>query len=160
MPHQAKRAREPRSRFAGLLLGWGPLVCWWLAILGSGVDGLSAGHTSRFIEPLVRWFLPEASEVTLAIANIAVRKFGHVSAYAVVGLLAYRAVRAGREPRFRWAWVGAAQAIGLCLAVTDELRQSYVASRSGTLGDVVIDAIGCGAALLVLAWWRLRPKNN
>lgn len=160
MPERAKLAGEPRSRVWGLLLWWGPLFCWWIAILGSGGEGLSAGRTSRFIEPFVRWFIPHASEVTLAVAHIAVRKLGHVSAYAVVGLLAFRAVRAGRSPRFQWAWVSAALAIGVGLALTDEFRQSFVASRSGTLGDVVIDAVGCGAALLALAWWRLRSESQ
>lgn len=121
---------------------------------------MSASRTSRFIEPLVRWLWPEASEVTLAVAHVAVRKLGHVLAYAVVGLLAYRAVRAGRPSPFRWSWVAAALAVGAALAVTDELRQSFVASRSGTLGDVVIDIVGCGSALLALTWWRLRPKDH
>ena len=160
MPARAKLDGGPRSRMWGLLFWWGPLFCWWVAILGSGGEGLSAGRTSRFIEPFVRWFLPHASEVTMAVAHIAVRKLGHVSAYGVVGLLAFRAVRAGRSPRFQWAWVSMALAIGAVLAITDEFRQSFVASRSGTLGDVVIDTVGCGAALLALAWWRLRTANK
>ncbi|MCC6742813.1 MAG: VanZ family protein [Acidobacteria bacterium] len=150
----------PHTRILGLLRLWGPLFLWWLAILGSGGDGMAAGRTSRFVEPLVRWFWPDASEVTIAVAHIAVRKLGHVLAYALVGMLAFRAVRAGREERFRWTWAAAALAIGAALAATDELRQSFVASRSGTLGDVAIDVAGCGAALLALAWWRLRNGQD
>ncbi len=160
MPETAKLAGEQRWRIWGLLFWWSPLLLWWLAILGSGGEGLSAGRTSRFVEPIVRWFLPDASEVTLAVAHIAVRKLGHLSAYSIVGLLAYRAIRAGREPLLRWSWVSASLCVGIALAVTDEVRQSFVASRSGTLGDVVIDMVGCGAALLALAWWRLRTANR
>lgn len=160
MPETAKLAGEQRWRIWGLLFWWSPLLLWWLAILGSGGEGLSAGRTSRFVEPIVRWFLPDASEVTLAVAHITVRKLGHLSAYSIVGLLAYRAIRAGREPLLRWSWVSASLCVGIALAVTDEVRQSFVASRSGTLGDVVIDMVGCGAALLALAWWRLRTANR
>ncbi len=160
MPETSKLAGEQRWRIWGLLFWWSPLLLWWLAILGSGGEGLSAGRTSRFVEPIVRWFLPLASDVTIAVAHVAVRKLGHVSAYSVVGLLAFRAVRAGREPRLCWSWIWAALGVGVALAVTDEVRQSFVASRSGTLGDVVIDTVGCGAALLALAWWRLRTANK
>ena len=91
---------------------------------------------------------------------MAVRQLGPVSPYSVVGRLALRDVRAGRAPRLCWSWIWAALGIGVALAVTDEVRQSFVASRSGTLGDVVIDTVGCGAALLALAWWRLRTANK
>jgi len=160
MGGDATAGGRPQGNRLGLLVFWGPLVLWWLAILGSGGDRMSAGHTSRYVEPIVRWFLPHASDVTLAVAHIAVRKAGHLSAYAVVGLLAYRAIRAGRRPAFRTGWAWQAWALGIALAGTDELRQSFVASRSGTFGDVAIDAIGCGAALVALAWVRSRQANR
>ncbi len=135
---------------------WGPLVGWLAMIFVFSGDALSARHTSGFIEPFIRWILPWASQPTVYGVHVAIRKLGHVLEYAVLGLLAFRAIRCGRPERFRASWAAGAVCIGAAYAGVDELHQSFVASRTGTVSDAVIDVAGCFAAVVLLAWWRTR----
>lgn len=116
---------------------------------------MSAGHTSRFFEPLVRRLWPSASPEAVYVLHVIVRKCGHLFEYGVVALLAYRAVRASRRPRWSFRWAVIAVAIAAAFAVTDELRQSLTATRTGTPGDVAVDVAGACLAMLTL-WFTRR----
>jgi len=120
---------------------------------------MSAAHTSRFVEPLIRNLLPGVSYETIYAVHVAVRKCGHLAEYALLGLLAFRAVRSGRPEPFRSRWAGAAFAIAAVYALVDEYHQTFVSSRTGNLGDAAIDVVGAGAALVVLAWARRRANS-
>ena len=137
-----------------LLRYWGPLAVWLAAIFFFSTDTMSAPRTSRFVEPMIRWLLPDASPETVYVAHVAIRKCGHLAEYALVALLTFRAIRSGRAERFRASWAGWAFAIAAGYAFVDEFHQSFVSTRSGSLGDVAIDAAGAALALLALAWWR------
>ena len=137
-----------------LLRYWGPLAVWLAAIFYFSTDAMSAPRTSRFVEPLILWLLPDATPETVYALHVVVRKCGHLAEYALLGLLAFRAVRSGAAERFRATWAVWAFSIAVGYAVVDELHQSFVSSRSGNLGDVVVDAAGAALALAALAWWR------
>ena len=137
-----------------LLRYWGPLAIWLAAIFFFSTDAMSAPRTSRFVEPLIRWVLPGATPETVYALHVAVRKCGHLAEYALVALLAFRALRAGRPEPFRASWAWAAFAVAVAYALVDELHQSFVSTRSGNVGDVLVDAAGAALALLALAWWR------
>jgi VanZ family protein len=115
---------------------------------------MSAPRTSRFVEPLIRWLLPDATPVTVYVLHVAVRKCGHLAEYALLALLAFRALRSGRAERFRSSWAGGAFAIAVAYALVDEFHQTFVSTRTGNLGDVLVDAVGAALALAALAWWR------
>jgi VanZ family protein len=115
---------------------------------------MSAPRTSRFVEPLIRWILPDATAETVYALHVVVRKCGHLAEYALLALLAFRALRSGRAERFRSEWAGGALAIAVVYALVDEFHQSFVSTRSGNLGDVLVDAAGAVLALAALAWWR------
>jgi len=70
------------------------------------------------------------------------KKAGHFLAYALLAWLAWRATRESARP-YLWAFL-----ITALYAVSDEWHQSFVATRTSSLLDVVIDAMG---GLLVLA---------
>ena len=74
------------------------------------------------------------------------RKGAHVTEYAVLGALLYRAL--GRE--------ASALAAGIAYAVTDELHQHFVRGRHASPVDVAIDAVG--VALGMLVWLRVRER--
>jgi VanZ family protein len=72
------------------------------------------------------------------------RKCAHMTEYAILAALLYRAL--GRQvPAFLAA---------LAYAASDELHQRFVHGRHGTPVDVAIDAVGIVAGLLV--WERVR----
>jgi VanZ family protein len=112
-----------RSR---LLTVWLPVLVWAAVIFTfSSIPSLSSG--------LGTW-------------DTILRKGAHVTEYAVLGGLLYRAL--GREPL--------ALAAGIAYAVTDELHQHFVRGRHASPVDVAIDAVG--VALGMLLWLRLRER--
>lgn len=124
---------------------WLPLLLWTAAILGASIDLFSAGHTDSLTQRIAAAILghPLAPE-TLAIVQVVTRKLGHLTAYGLLGWLAFRAFRGERQGA-RTSWMIAAVAYAIAIAAVDELHQSFVPSRTGTPIDVLIDA--CGATL-------------
>jgi VanZ family protein len=124
-------------------------------IFGASTDLLSSGRTSRYIGPFLRWLHPGVSELSIKRVQLAVRKCGHVTEYALLALLLYRALRRTRgvAPN-QWCRPCAVGAFALAVlyAASDEWHQSFVPSRDGTVHDVIID--GAGAALGLLLWYR------
>ena len=108
-------------RLSRLLSLWGPVVLWAALIFAlSSVPNLGTD--------LGTW-------------DTVLRKCAHVTEYAVLALLLYRAL--GRElPAFL---------VGFAYAVTDEIHQAFVRGRHASPLDVAIDTAGLLIGLLV---WR------
>lgn len=127
-------------------------------IFGASTDLLSSGRTSRYIGPFLKWFHPDVSEQTIKRVQLAVRKCGHVTEYALLALLLYRALRRtrGAAPN-QWCRPCAVGAFALAVlyAASDEWHQSFVPSRDGTVHDVIIDGTGAALGLLLLYRWHL-----
>ncbi|MBE2318075.1 VanZ family protein [Solirubrobacter sp. CPCC 204708] len=89
----------------------------------------------------------------LGVWDLVLRKGAHVTAYALLCLLWYRAL----EPRR----LVAAVLVTLAYAATDEYHQTFIEGRSGTPVDWLIDAAGVGiAAALILVHQRRRPRRG
>ena len=126
-------------------------------VLSSSLGG--ADHTSRFLGPLLRWLMPHAAPETLLQAHFLIRKAAHLTEYAVLALLALRAVRRSMQPVVSgWSWkaAGLALLISAGYAATDEFHQMFVSGRTASAGDGLIDSTGAFAAL---AGAGLRRKN-
>jgi VanZ family protein len=107
---------------------WLPVVLWAALIFG-----LSA--------------IPSLSS-GLGTWDLALRKAAHVIEFAVLAALLLRAL--GRPaPAF---------ALGVLYAASDELHQHFVRGRVGHPVDVVIDAAGLLAGIVVLLWARQRVR--
>lgn len=105
---------------------WLPVFAWAAVIFAfSAVPSLSTG--------LGTW-------------DTVLRKGAHITEYAILGALLYRALR--REH--------VALAAGIAYAATDELHQHFVRGRHGSPVDVAIDAVGVTLGMLV--WLRLRAR--
>lgn len=139
-------------KFRDFLKAWGPVICWMALMFVGSSDLFSGEHTSRFLTPFLRWLNPEISPATIAQVHLIVRKAAHVTEYAVLASLIYRALR-GVVDGF-WLRAGAALVPAFLFAALDEFHQSFVPSRTSSLGDVGIDFFGtllgllaCGAFL-------------
>ena len=116
-------------------------------------DAGSAEHTSRILEPLLRWFVPDISQHAIEWAHFIVRKGGHLSEYCMLAMLVWRALMQG-------ATSGAAKRAGWALAISatyaalDEFHQSFVSTRTASAKDVLIDSSGALIALLLILWWH------
>lgn len=114
----------------------------------------------------------------LDILHLVVRKAAHFFAYAVLGALALAALaarpgeggggeaRAALAPRpgadddgggggvvVGWREVALALGVSVAYAITDEIHQTFVPGRGGQASDVVLDAAGAFAGILLLRWW-------
>jgi VanZ family protein len=139
---------------------WLPVLLWAVVMASASGDTKSVQHSSRIIEPLVRWLFPDISDRAVQTAVLVSRKGAHLTEYAIFALILWRALQAtAKHPAPGWprrlalgAWFGA---VGF--AVTDELHQVFVPGRQGSPWDVLIDSVGAAGGLLVL-WligrWR------
>jgi len=135
---------------------WLPVLAWMLVIFSASTDLMSGRRTSRVIEPLLRWLVPEISPENLRRAHFAARKAAHVAEYTMLALLLWRALRKPVPNDSRpWNWRDATWAVGLAAlyAVSDELHQGFVATRTASAWDVVWDTLG--ALLGILCLWAL-----
>ena len=136
---------------------WLGVAIWMGLIFLMSTDLGSSAHTSRIIEPLLRWLHPGISSAALAWAHLLVRKAGHLSEYAILALLLLRAVRTSRglAPGV-WSWktAGLALLVAAGYAATDEFHQSFVAARTASAGDVLIDSLGALFALMLVFLFR------
>jgi VanZ family protein len=112
-----------RSRYASV---WLPLFAWAAVIFAfSSIPSLSTG--------LGTW-------------DTVLRKGAHITEYAILGALLYRAL--GRE--------ALALAVGIAYAASDELHQHFVHGRHASPIDVAIDAVGLSVGMLV--WLHVREQ--
>ncbi len=129
---------------------------------GSG-DSHSYEHSSFFVEPFLRWLFPRMTQEHIETIHLCIRKCGHLTEYAVLALLAWRALRrpVKNDPR-PWGWREArlALAIVVLYAATDELHQLFVPDRTGLVSDVFIDTAGGGLGLLALRVHCIFRKSN
>jgi VanZ family protein len=140
---------------AWFLKYWLPVLLWMSLIFGFSTDVGSSSHTSRIIGPILRWLIPDISDAAIERVQLVVRKGAHLTEYAILGALAWRAVRQPRrEDQRPWQmrYALAAVAIATLFAASDEWHQSTVPSRQGQVSDVFIDGLGASAGL-VAVWW-------
>lgn len=98
--------------------------------------------------------------VDRAFLDVLVRKLAHVTEYAALTYFWLRALRGLRRGTPLPSALTAAAALSLLYAFSDELHQTFVDGRNGTLVDVLIDSIGialvCAFALRAQARRRRR----
>src|SRR4029077_18118302 len=72
---------------------WLPLLIWLGVIFVDSTSVMSAEHTSRYMVPSLLWLKPGLSPKAIWILLVVVRKCAHVTEYAVLALLLWRALR-------------------------------------------------------------------
>jgi VanZ family protein len=150
---------------ANLLRYWLPVLVWMVLIFSASADSQSYQHSSRFFEPLLRWLFPTMPPAMVAEIHHLFRKTCHLTEYAILAGLVWRAVRKPmkNDPRpWKWAEAGLALAVVFAYAASDEFHQIFVPNRSPLVSDVMIDTTGGAVGLLLLwLWWKaFRPGGN
>jgi VanZ family protein len=132
---------------------WLPVIVWAGLIFVFSTDLLSDSNTAGVVGPLLREIFPSLSGDDLERFHWLVRKLGHFAEFFILAVLIVRALRdQSHENR-----IGIAIALTTLLAISDELHQSVVPSRTANAMDVLIDVFGgiCGTL-----WFRLRKRGN
>lgn len=140
---------------------WLPLLIWISVIFVGSTNLMSAEHTSRFVVPFLLWLKPGMSPQTIWLILIAARKCAHVTEYAVLSLLLWRALRAVPILHKKALTVFGVVMVGCALfAASDEFHQIFVKSRTPSVRDVLLDIAGAILGLLVGASFARRaPKK-
>jgi VanZ family protein len=135
-----------------------PLLLWMGVIYAMSSRVGSAENTAPMVVLVLRrlWpgLLEQLTPERLDFLNYLIRKSAHVVEY---GILTVLAVRALQQDRLGWRWLSAAGAVifSLLYASADEWHQKFVTSRTGTIIDVGVDAIGVVLAIgLCWLWYR------
>jgi VanZ family protein len=136
-----------------------PLVAWMAFIFFASTGNFSAANTSVFIRPVVLWFFPDISNERLMAIHFIIRKLAHFTEYAILGLLAARAFIESSQAGLRRYWFFDGLVLITLYALTDEFHQSFVASRTASIYDSLIDISGGLAALIFVAIWRQRRQG-
>lgn len=142
----AQEADRPRRRFA---LTWAPVIAWTALIINLSSDSFAASETSRWVAWLVAQVYPGADPNLVWLLDWVLRKLAHLGEYAVLGALLLRALETTRTS----SPLRAAVTLAALIALGDEGRQSFTASRSASLLDSGLDT--CGALVGIWLWRRL-----
>lgn len=155
---------------------WLVVIVWMSVIFSASSDSASFQHSSRFLEPAIRWFFPSWPQPRLEAAVFFLRKCAHFSEFAILAFFVWRALYQAGPLQARsissgnsqvevncsaWRWKTAFLAFGLVVAyaISDELHQHFVPSRQASVVDVCIDSFGAFAGLaLIWAIHRVRGR--
>jgi len=151
-------------KLRNLLKYWLPPIAWMILVFSASSDTHSYQHSSALFEPLLHWLFPQMSSAHVELIHHLFRKTGHLTEYALLALLLWRAIHHSRKNNCRplvapksdaggWRWdeAGLSLACVFLYAASDELHQVFVASRTALVSDVIIDTSG-GAIGLLLLW--------
>jgi VanZ family protein len=116
-------------------------------VLSASSAEFSAANTGSLIQSVLAWLLPGLDPHHLAVIHGVMRKLAHFTEYAILGALWFRGLaRSGMARPSVAAWL--ALVISVACAVVDETHQSFVPSRTGSAGDVLLDSVGALAAIV------------
>jgi VanZ family protein len=134
---------------------WLPPLAWMALIWIVSSDIGSADHSAGPFGWIMSVLFPWATPAQMTWGHAAVRKLGHMVEYAILAALWFRTLSAGRRLPFATSAL-VALAISVAWAITDEVHQSFVPSRTASALDVVFDSTGATLCLLLA---RLRTPG-
>src|SRR5277367_2003605 len=131
---------------------WLPALLWMAVIFTASSDAHSYEHSSRFFEPLLHWLFPNMPQTEVDLIHHIFRKCAHLTEYAILALLLWRALHVSKNKLPAWSWpkVGGTLLLVFLYAASDEFHQSFVPTRTPLVSDVFIDTTGGAIGLLVL----------
>ena len=146
----------PQLALIKFLRAWWPALLWAAVIFTMSTDTFSAEHTGRILEPVLRWLYPALTFEQFETIHFLLRKSAHLTEYFVFAVLLFRGIRGDGEG-WRWTWGLLALFTAAIYACLDEVHQAFVASRTASAYDSLLDSVGAAVAILVLfVWFRFR----
>lgn len=155
------------------LLLWMGFIFFMSANDGDHSQGMSDGVTSLVLSAVWSGYSGMSPDEQMAVVeslSFPVRKAGHFSEYAVLGLLAFATLRQAQTLRSSQALrntriIAPASAgavfVAFLYACFDEFHQLFVAGRSGQPFDVGVDTAGALVAVAIaVAVTRMRERRR
>ncbi len=155
------------SKLRGFLKNWLPVIACMVLIFSASSDRQSSHRSSRLIEPFLRWLFPQLTNDAVWWIVLLVRKLAHLTEFALLALLLWRALRRPGDRSWSWCQARNAWLIAALYAASDEWHQWFVPDRQASAWDVLIDASGAAAGLVGLwalgcwrKWWLGRKPDQ
>ncbi|HEX9959896.1 MAG TPA: VanZ family protein [Pyrinomonadaceae bacterium] len=142
------------AKWRGRIFRYAPLILWIGAIFIASSNTGSMSNTSRFIRPLLEFLFPAAPEEILAVYHGYIRKFAHFAEYFALAFFAARAFSGSSARILRDYWFVFALILIVLVATADETNQSFLASRTSSVYDVLLDSSGGLTMILLFALYR------
>lgn len=139
---------EGHASWRDRLWRYGPLLAWMAVIFLGSTGALSATNSGSVLKSLLLWVFPNVTDAGVAAIHSVVRKAGHLTEYAILAVLAGRAFSGSTHEGLRRRWFAAALGLVVLYSFSDEFHQSFVASRTASVFDCLIDITGGLAALI------------
>lgn len=150
-----------KTVWRGRFYRYAPLVLWAGLVLFLSTGQASMSNTSRFIRPFLEFLFPNAPIELIDVYHGYIRKLAHITEYAILAFWAARAFSSSSQKNLQKFWFVVSFVLVLLVASIDETNQSYIASRTGSIYDVALDASG-GLAMIVIFYlivnYRKRQK--
>lgn len=121
---------------------WLPTLLWLALLAAFSTDTFSADHTGRILLKIIHALYGPVSHDRLELINFAVRKTAHFGGYGLLSFFAFFAWRTSLPAFRRWMWTVLALSLTLGAAGLDELHQRFIASRTSSPADVLLDMAG------------------
>jgi lipopolysaccharide/colanic/teichoic acid biosynthesis glycosyltransferase len=133
------------------LVYWLPPVVWGALFFPLGNPYLTRDWIYRIVMDVLHFFWPTIAQNTAGLVYILVRKSLHIFEYAVLCLLLYRAMRQGRDQKWKLSWAVWAGAVSVAYGLLDESLQRLVPGRNGSFLDWGLDVGGVVVILSFMA---------
>jgi VanZ family protein len=150
--------RKPGRRNRNAIVAWIAVIACIGLVLWLGSETFAATSTSRFLRPLLLFLFPDLTPGELWRAQVWVRKIAHALEYAVLALLAFRALWLSFDTILARLAAGALLLV-LTVATVDELRQGFLSLRTGSPSDVVLDCLGALLAVGIAVIYLRRTQS-
>ena len=145
----------PANRFVKYVL---PMFIWMGVMFVMSTSAGSSTVSEHILAKLLRQIIPAITPSMLDGFNAVARKMAHLTEYAILAVLLYRALHQGYQRKMIQAFRNSA-VIAVIFAAFDEFHQSFVASRTPSVTDVMIDAAGAGIGIVVLLYIHKRSHR-
>jgi VanZ family protein len=132
-----------------------PALGWLFALFTVGWIVAFFSSAKGGADPMIAWVqsVLHLSADQAETFVVVLRKAIHITFYAAAGLAAWRLARGSGAPPDR-STVFALSA-PLATAIFDEVRQSTIAGRTGSVWDVLLDMVGVAVVVLI---WRSKDR--
>ena len=155
---ESVKEMRPQSAAGDLLKYWAPPIIWMSMIFWFSTDLFSGDNTGSLLWKVVSFIYPAATQELFDSIHFYVRKSGHLTEYAVLALLLFRAFRSGAQARWRRWWALSSLLVAFLYALSDEYHQTFTRHRTGSVYDSLIDTSGAATALVLL--WLFKRKSE